>query len=64
MALNQIDFKFNGVDLHAALIPNRRVMGDSVYQISWKDGRLMTTTLASPQTPIEKVIEDWKENGF
>ncbi len=64
--INQLecDFTFNGVELHAEIMPGRMFMGSCLYQISWKDGSLMTTTSGKIGTPIEKVVEDFKKNGF
>ena len=64
MATTECDFTFNGVELHAEIIPNKQFMGNYMYQISWQDGRLMTTTSGRMGTPIEKVVEDFKKNGF
>lgn len=56
------NFTFNGVNLQAYKL--RPFMGGYMYQISWEDGSPMTTTSGDGHLPIERVVEDWKLNGY
>jgi hypothetical protein len=60
----ELDFNMNGIDLHAALIPNRLTMGENMYQISFADGRPMAVTTGRPSLPLETVVTNFMVNGF